>query len=119
MDLLRIATITLVLGCLAPSPAALAQDVDAVVEAARTVYGAQVEALQVGMTTPEDVYLWSMRWLVAVKKRDPAAADQALGDHLARMEELATKVGAQVDSGLLPAAARAACVYYVAEARLW
>ncbi len=70
---------------------------------------------------PEDVYLWSVRWLSAQRDLSPAKADQvvALENHLARMKKLQQLV-VGMPSELLPEIpGRLATKYYVAEAETW
>lgn len=88
-------------------------------DAARHAYEAAEAGVGLGTSTPEEVYQWSRRWLESVKTADAAQATTAVADHLARMEALQIKVRGLTASGMMPAAAEAACTYYVAEARVW
>lgn len=89
------------------------------IEAAQQAYEDAAQSLDMGTSTPEDVYRWSKRWLESVKLRDPESAAGAVPEHRARMEALKTKVDGLIASGMMPPSAGAACRYYVAEAAQW
>jgi hypothetical protein len=69
---------------------------------------------------PEDVYLWSVRWLNA--QRDLASRKEeemaALEDHLRRMQNLQRRVAALARELMSPTEVQAA-EYYRLEAELW
>jgi multidrug efflux pump subunit AcrA (membrane-fusion protein) len=70
--------------------------------------------------SPEDVYVWSVRWLNAQRELSPKHEDQvaALQDHLKRMTALKTTVK-QLSRDLLPHFKEDEAEWYRLEAELW
>lgn len=89
------------------------------VELARLAYLDADTSLDLGMTQPERVYQWSLRWLTAQREQDPAKAGEALTAHRERMVSLRTKVEPMIAMGMLPAVTQVALDYYVIEAEVW
>jgi len=85
--------------------------------AASSAYAAYEAQLQVGTTTTDSVYLWSVRWQESEKKTKTALS--AAQSHLTRMRALQKAVKAKVAAGTVGAADDNACAYYVAEAEVW
>ena len=81
------------------------------VQKAYTLHRAQLDS---GLSKPEQVYLWSARWVDA-----EGAKAAAVDAHLDRMKSLELAVDKQVKAGLLSAADASAATYYRAEAELW
>lgn len=69
---------------------------------------------------PEEVYIWSIRWLQAQRKLSPKKEDQvaALVAHFKRMAKLRRAVG-QLTPDLMPAITKAEVEWYLLEAELW
>jgi hypothetical protein len=105
------------------------------IEAARKAHRAAVAKMEVKKVgaflvlvnsnhpSPEEVYMWSARWLHAQRDLSENQQDKiaAFADHQKRMKELQEKVATLIgDTGvLLPYAAAAAAEWYLAEADLW
>jgi hypothetical protein len=99
-------------------------------EAAQTTHRAALKSLTqtkragdllIPMGKPEDVYLWSARWLnvqrdLASKKEEQIAA---LVDHLRRMQELKQRVENLAKAGMVLPTEVNAVEYYRVEAELW
>jgi RNA polymerase sigma factor (sigma-70 family) len=70
---------------------------------------------------PEEVYIWSVRWLQAEREVNPKGAEQvaALEAHLKRMTDLEKKVNNMIGPGLLPKGAQVDAEWYRVEAQLW
>jgi hypothetical protein len=78
---------------------------------AYTLYRAQLDS---GLSKPEQVYLWSMRWADA-----EGAKVAAVDAHLDRMKSLEGAVDKAVKAGLMYSADLSAASFYRAEAELW
>jgi hypothetical protein len=121
------AALAMVAVCLALPAAALAERGSAVpgppnrvmAEAAERAFALARARFETGQDSLEVVYQWSVRWLEAQRRLQPASAAAAAGDHQRRVRELCTLAVRQVDAGTLDASARSACDYYLAEAELW
>jgi hypothetical protein len=89
------------------------------VELARLAYLDAVTSLELGVATPETVYLWSNRWLRAQREAAPRGNADAVRAHLDRMTALRADVEPLIATGVLPAVTKVALDYYVAEAEFW
>jgi len=88
-------------------------------EAAREAYMAANKALPAGTGGPEQVYIWSLRWLDARCAAQPGETSSALTEHRDRMESLRDKARELIDAGMIPVGTRHALDYYVSEAEFW
>jgi len=108
---------------LAPPAAALAQDAgdpgQRREELARLAYIDAETSLDRGLSQPELVYQWSLRWLEARAANDPAGKPTALAEHLDRMRALKVKAEAMIASGMWIPTQGTAVEFYVAEAEFW
>ena len=105
------------------SSVAIAQDAEDAAaeraEAARRAYMDANKALSAGTGGPEQVYIWSLRWLDARCAAQPGETSSALTEHRDRMESLRDKTRELIDAGVVPSGARHALDYYLAEAEVW
>jgi hypothetical protein len=81
----------------------------------------RVDATLVTMTTAEQVYGWSVRWLEAQRGAGGEKAEhiKALEDHLNRMKDLQRQVERMYTGGLVPRLEVAGTQFYLTEAELW
>jgi hypothetical protein len=120
----------------APSKEAVSKLLKTQIEAARKAHRAAVAKMAVkslgggllvlvnsNHPNPEEVYVWSVRWLNAQRDLGEKQEDKiaAYADHQKRMKELQQNVDTLIgDTGvLLPFSAAAAAEWYLAEADLW
>jgi hypothetical protein len=91
------------------------------IDAAHKTYDGKLARYKAGAVTLDEVYVWSVRWLTAVRETPVKGAKlkAALGEHLARMQDLATAVDAAVKAGAATTSDADAAAYYVAEAIVW
>lgn len=83
-------------------------------DAAQKAYALHRSQLDAGMSKPESVYLWSVRWADAEGAK-PAAVDQ----HLDRMKLLEAAIDKAAKAGTATSADVAAASWYRAEAEVW
>jgi hypothetical protein len=81
------------------------------------VRGSEVSLL----ATPEDAYVWSIRWLNAQREVDSGKGNQtiALENHLVRMKDVQNRVLKMPSALLSTLSGPVAAQYYVAEAEFW
>ena len=100
----------------APSVADLTKDRAA---AAEKAYRNSLTLHQVGRTTVDAIYAWSVRWLDAAVDVAPKGVKQALADHLKRMQDLEAAVQKLAATGQASTLDADAAAYYRIEAELW
>jgi multidrug efflux pump subunit AcrA (membrane-fusion protein) len=99
-------------------------------DAARKAYDEAAKGLQqtkrtgaslTTVTTPGEVYAWSVRWLNAVRETVSTKEDRvaALEAHVMRMKELQLRVTEMARSGLLAPLEVSAAEFYRVESELW
>jgi hypothetical protein len=92
------------------------------VDSAGLAYTGAEAAWERGTGTLDEVYVWSVRWLDALRERDAADKSTLGADadaHLARMKTLEANVAKRVSAGLEPTSDQSAAAFYRAEAQLW
>ena len=102
----------------APQPSASSEDL---VEAARSAYEFHQRLFQNARgPTPDDLYVWSKRWMVAERDLHPDAGEaaKAVKAHVERMEQLAALAKASHEAGRAHGGDVLAAKYYLTEAKL-
>lgn len=98
----RLVTISLIFGLLTLSGLARAEqgaERDRSTDAARHAYELAEAGLSAGTSSPEAVYLWSVRWMASQADSCPSCGSSSTTAHLDRMRALARRVAAMVAAG--------------------
>ncbi|HVX14318.1 MAG TPA: hypothetical protein VHC22_24240 [Pirellulales bacterium] len=105
-------------GADAPEPNASSEEL---LEAARSTYEFHKALYENGRgPTPEDLYVWSKRWMAAERDLNPAAGEvaTALKAHAERMDQLEASTRARNEAGRAHGGDVTAAKYYSTEAKL-
>lgn len=88
-------------------------------DAAQRAYEIAESAHAAGTGSVEAVYMWSLRWMMALGDPCPSCLEPAARAHRDRMRVLAERVRSMAQAGTATPFDLAASEYYAAEAEVW
>ena len=88
-------------------------------DAARRAYEISVSDHAAGSGTVEAVYMWSLRWMLALGEPCASCLEPAVRAHRDRMRALAERARSMAAAGTATPFDVAASEYYAAEAEYW